>query len=34
MLPLPLARMAADEHERRRPAEPRDRMRVGADQER
>jgi hypothetical protein len=34
MLPLPLARMAADEHERRRRAEPRDRTRMGADQER
>jgi hypothetical protein len=34
MLPLPLARMAADEYERRRPAEPRDRTGMGADQER
>src|SRR2546430_17060704 len=34
MLPLPLARMAADEHERRRPAEPLDGTCVGADQER
>ena len=34
MLPLPLARMAADEHEWRRRAEPRDGTRVGADQER
>jgi hypothetical protein len=34
MLPLPLARMAADEHERRRLAQPLDGPRVGADQER
>src|SRR5213592_396963 len=34
MLPLPLARVAADEHERRRAAEPLDCTRVGADQER
>src|SRR5882724_2639513 len=34
MLPLPLARVAADEDERRRPAEPLDGTRVGADQER
>src|SRR6266536_732879 len=34
MLPLPLARMAADEYERRRPAEQPDSTRVGADQER
>src|SRR5206468_3097295 len=34
MLPLPLARVAADEDERRRLAEPLDRTRVGADQER
>src|SRR5204862_5714449 len=34
MLPLPLARMAADEHERRGLAERLDRARVGADQER
>jgi hypothetical protein len=34
VLPLPLARMAADEYERRRPAKPRDSARVGADQER
>src|SRR5436190_15745581 len=34
MLPLPFARVAADEHERRWPAEPLDSTRVGADQER
>src|SRR5213076_138893 len=34
MLALPLARVAADEHERRRLAEPRNRTRVRADQER
>src|SRR6266516_2002653 len=34
LLPLPLARMTADERQRRRPAEPRNRTRVGADQER
>src|SRR6266511_5357419 len=34
MLPLPLARMAADEHERRRAAEQLDSARVGTDQER
>jgi hypothetical protein len=33
MLPVPLARMAADEHERRRLAEPRNRPRVRTDQE-
>jgi hypothetical protein len=34
VLPLTLAGMAADEHERRGPSEPLDRTRVGADQER
>src|SRR5947208_5585661 len=34
MFPLPLARMTADEHERRRPAEQLDSARVGTDQER
>src|SRR5688500_5725092 len=34
MLPLPFARMAADEHERRRLAEPLNHTRVGADQQR
>jgi hypothetical protein len=34
MLPLPLARMAADEHERCGLAEPLNHTRVGADQER
>jgi hypothetical protein len=33
MLPLPLARMPADEHERRRLAEPLNGTRVRADQE-